>query len=101
MFAFTLAGFWLCWPHALLRPLLLVWVLSGLYLGRDIAILCHYSPLLTLICWGVAALVCFRPVQLARFGAAHFGVSAVLSVGVGTVLFLVAMKMTQGSDTGA
>jgi hypothetical protein len=99
--AFTVAGFFLCWPHAILRPLLMVWAVSGLYLGRDIAVLCHYSPCLTLACWGASAAVLFRPAALASFGASHFVVSAALSVVVVTAMFLVAARMTRGADSGA
>jgi hypothetical protein len=45
--------------------------LGGLYLGRDFTILCHYSPLLTLIAWGASAVVSFRPAPILRFGASH------------------------------
>jgi hypothetical protein len=95
IFAFTFVGFFLCWPHPILRPLLIVWVLAGLYLGREVAILCHYTPLLTFICWAVAGAVLFRPAPIARFGASHVVISALLSVGVGTVLSLIAFKMTR------
>jgi hypothetical protein len=35
-------------PHLL--PLLPLYLVLGIYLGRDLAILCHYAPLLTLVC---------------------------------------------------
>ncbi|OQA34461.1 MAG: Ankyrin repeats (3 copies) [Betaproteobacteria bacterium ADurb.Bin341] len=41
-------GFWLCSGEALLLPLLLVYLVIGLYLGRDLAILAHYNPLITI-----------------------------------------------------
>lgn len=88
-------GLFLCWPHPMLRPFLIVWVLAGLYLGRDIAILCHYNPLLTLISWAAFAIVLFNTVRIARFGAAHVAISAMLSMVVGAVLFLVASAMTR------
>jgi hypothetical protein len=93
--AFTLVGFVLCWPHAVLRPLTIVWVLAGLYLGRDIAVLCHYNGLLTLLCWGASALVFIKPGPIARFGASHMVISALLSAALGTVLFLVAFAMSR------
>ena len=98
IFASVFVGFFLCWPHPMLRPLLTIWVLGGLYLGRDITILCHYNPLLTLIAWGVSAVVLFRPSPIARFGASHIVIPAVLSVAVGTILFLVAFVMTRKKD---
>ena len=93
--AFTFVGFVLCWPHPALRPLMVIWVLAGLYLGRDIAVLCHYNGLLTLVCWGAFALVFFKPGPIARFGAAHMVISALLSAALGTVLFLVAFAMSR------
>jgi hypothetical protein len=74
---------------------LLVWVLAGLYLGRDLAILCHYAPLLILVCWAAAAAVLFKPASIARFGAAHGLLSALLSTVVGTMLLLAAFLMTR------
>jgi hypothetical protein len=98
--ASALVGFFLCWPHAVLRPLTVIWVLAGLYLGRDIAVLCHYNGLLTLVSWGASALVFIKPGQIARFGASHIVISALLSVVVGTVLFLVAFAMTGEKSSG-
>ena len=99
--ASTMVGFFLCWPHAELRPMMMVWVLGGLYLGRDIAVLCHYTPLLTLICWGVSVLVLAKPAAIARFGASHIVMSTLLSLAVGTVLFIVAFVVTreEGSNS--
>jgi hypothetical protein len=82
----------------MLRPLLIIWVLGGLYLGRDITILCHYNPLLTFIAWGASAVVLFRPAPIARFGASHVVLPAMLSAAVGTMLFLVAFAMTREKD---
>jgi len=98
--AATFVGFFLCWPHLMLRPLLVVWVLAGLYLGRDITVLCHYNPLLTLICWAASALVLFRPAPIASFGRSHAVIPAVLSVAVGMLLFLVAFRITREEGFG-
>lgn len=95
IFAFSYMGFLLCWPHPMLRPLVAVWMLAGLYLGRDLAVLCHYSPLLTLMCWAGSAFVLLRAMQIARFGAAHTVIAAVLSIAVSAVLLLVAYLMTR------
>ena len=95
IFAFSFAGFVLCWPHPILRAFLIVWVLAGLYLGRDIAILCHYNPLITLISWGAFAAVLFKTAAIAKFGAAHILLPAALSVGLGLTLLLVAFVMTR------
>jgi hypothetical protein len=99
--ASALVGFLLCWPHAVLRPLTIIWVLAGLYLGRDIAVLCHYNGLLTLICWSGSAVVLIKPGPIARFGASHIVISALLSAAVGTVLFLVAFAMTRERGSGS
>jgi hypothetical protein len=93
--SFTLVGFFLCWPHPVLRPFLTVWLLAGLYLGRDVAILCHYNPLLTLISWAAFAAVLFKPGPIARFGSSHVLVPAVLSMAVAAILLLVASIMTR------
>lgn len=91
----ALLGFVLCWPHLMLRPLLIVWVIAGLYLGRDIAIFCHYSPILTLISWAVFGAVFFNLRPIAQFGASSVVFSALFSGVVGTILVLVAFSMTR------
>ncbi|HZI55568.1 MAG TPA: hypothetical protein VFF39_02275 [Verrucomicrobiae bacterium] len=93
--ASSLVGFFLCWPHAVLRPLTIIRVLAGLYLGRDIAVLCHYNGLLTLVSWGASVLVFIKPAPIVRFGASHIVISALLSAAVGAVLFLVAFAMSR------
>ena len=95
IFCFSLVGVLLCWPHSLLRPLLIFWVLAGVYLGRDIAIFCHYSPLLTLICWAAFVIVLLKHVAIARFGAAHVAIAGIISAAVGALVFLVAYAMTR------
>jgi hypothetical protein len=97
--AATAVGFFLCWPHSMLRPLLVVWVLAGLYLGRDIAVLCHYNPLLTLVAWAASAVVLFRPGPIANFGRSHAVVAAGLSAAIGLVLLLVAWAATRERDS--
>jgi hypothetical protein len=101
IFASALLGFLLCWPHLMLRPLLIVWVLAGLYLGRDIAILCHYAPLLTLLSWAASGFVLFRPRPIANFGQTHVVIPAVLSGAVGVILLLVAYARTREKNSGS
>jgi hypothetical protein len=96
--ASSLAGFLLCWPHAMLRSLLIFWVLAGLYLGRDIAVLCHYNPLLTLLAWAASGFVLFKPGMIANFGRSHLVTPAVLSGALGVVLLRVAFAMTRERD---
>jgi len=95
IFSAAFVGFLLCWPHPMLRPLLIVWVLAGLYLGRDIAILCHYNPLLTLVSWAAFGIVLFKPGPIARFGTSHVVIPALLSIVVGAILFFVALAATR------
>ncbi len=97
--AVSVAGFLLCWPHAMLRPLLLIWLLAGLYLGREVTILCHYNPLLTLMAWGGSALVLFRPAPIANFGRSHTVAVGALTAAVGTLLLGVALMATQQRDS--
>jgi len=79
----------------MLRPLLLVWVLGGVYLGRDITILCHYNPLLTLLSWAAFGMIVYAPHRIARFGASHVVLSGLISVVVGAVLGFVAFVLTR------
>lgn len=98
---FTAVGFFLCWPHTMLRPALIVWLVAGLYLGRDIAVLCHYTPLLTLISWAVSTLVLLKAGLIASFGASHTLIAAILSVALAGLLCVVSFKMTRGLDSGS
>jgi hypothetical protein len=91
----TAAGFFLCWPHPVLRPLLIVWVLAGVYLGRDITILCHYNPLLTLLSWAAFALVVFRPAPIATLGRTHVVAPVLLSAVLAMAILLVARVLTR------
>lgn len=95
IFAAILTGFALCWPHPALRPMVIFWVLAGVYLGRDAAILCHYNPLLTLTCWAGSAFVLFRPASIARLGFVHPAAAAWLSVTVAAVQIAVAIWVTR------
>ena len=83
----------------MLRPLMIVWVLAGVYLGRDIAILCHYNPLLTLLSWAAFGTAVFKARAIAGFGTSHVVLPGLLSALVGAVLFLVAFGMTRGKST--
>jgi hypothetical protein len=95
LFVFTLTGFSLCWQHLFERPFMIVWVLAGLYLGRDIAVYCHYAPVLTLVSWAVCVLVVNKAKSVAAFGAAHGFLSGMFSLAAALLLFLVAMSMTR------
>ena len=90
-----LVGVLLCWPHSVLRPLLIFWVLAGVYLGRDITVLCHYNPLLTLVCWAAFVMVILKHIPIAKFGAAHVAIPGIISAFVGALVFFVARTMTR------
>src|SRR5581483_123478 len=78
-------GFLLCWPHPMLRPLLVVWVLAGLYLGRDFAIFCPYAPFLVLVVWAAAATLAAKAPAISKFGASHVVLPAAITLGVAVV----------------
>lgn len=94
LLAFSFTGLILCGPHPFLRALLIFWVAAGLYFGRDIAIYCHYAPLLTLIVWGGCLLLLVKIQTIAKFGATHIAVPSLLSLAVALALFFVAWKRT-------
>jgi hypothetical protein len=98
---FSSVGFLLCWPHPVLRPALIVWFIAGLYLSRDVAILCHYAPLLTLISWGVSIVVLVKSASIARFGVSHTVIPAIFSVALTCVLCVVAFVVTRGLNSSA
>jgi hypothetical protein len=85
LLASVFAGFLLCWPHPVLRPLLVVWVLAGLYLGRDIAIFCHYAPFLVLVVWAAVATLVAKAPAISKFGASHAVIPALISFGIAVV----------------
>jgi hypothetical protein len=79
---------------AFLLPLGVVYLAIGLYGGRDVAIFCHYAPVLTLLCFAMAlgALVGLKSILAvfdalqAKSGAGYPYVAVALTVALG-VLF--------------
>jgi len=57
-FIFLYLGLYLNWGTPELRPFMILYLILGLYVGRDIAIYAHYMPLLIL---ALVALVIFAP----------------------------------------
>ena len=55
---FLFIGFYLNLDTTWLRPFIALYIVIGLYLGRDIAIYAHYNPLITL---AVILLIIFSP----------------------------------------
>jgi hypothetical protein len=48
-------GYYLCQGNIWLQPLLLIYLVAGIYLGRDWAIAAHYNLFLTIFVWIVTA----------------------------------------------
>jgi hypothetical protein len=57
-FIFLFLGLYLNMGTPWLRPFIIVYIVIGLYLGRDIAIYAHYNPLIILV---VICLIIFSP----------------------------------------
>lgn len=56
--AFLLLGVYLCTDFRLLYPLVGVYLIMGLYVGRDLAIYAHYNPLILIAMFALLALGC-------------------------------------------
>ena len=96
-----IVGYLLCWPHPVLRLLLLVWIVAGVYLGRDFAIICHYALPLALVAWIALFLLAAKGRAIARFGDFHPLISVLLSVGVTALQVIVAnLLMRKASAIG-
>lgn len=87
LIALFAAGVLLCGQYGALRPLLVVWLIAGLFLGRDIAIVCHYAPFLLLLIWAAMYAVLAESPRLARFGRQH------PVAGVALTVLLLAMQV--------
>jgi hypothetical protein len=62
-FIFLYLGLYLNWGTPELRPFMILYLILGLYVGRDIAIYAHYMPLITL---AVILLIIFSPSLITR-----------------------------------
>ncbi len=98
-------GMMLCLPNPALKALLAVWIIAGLYLGRDFAILCHYAPVLTLLTWAVfIAFIIYVP-RFKGVGAAHPNLALGFSLAILAVQILVfwryAAAMRETKDRSA
>lgn len=69
--ALSATGVLLCGSNATLRPLVLVWFVAGLFLGRDVAIVCHYAPFLVLLIWAAMYAVIAESQRLGGLGRRH------------------------------
>jgi hypothetical protein len=90
-FIFALTGFLLCGPSVLL----VVWLIAGLYLGRDIAIFSHYAPFLLLVIWAAMLWLSSQARAVAQFGRQHPRAGLWLTVLVLVVQIGVARIMTR------
>lgn len=92
----TVTGMMLCLPHPVLKPLLVIWIVAGVYFGRDFAILCHYAPILTLLTWALfVAFIVYAP-RYKGFGAAHPTLAIVLSAVLLALEIVMAWKFGEG-----
>lgn len=86
--ALSLSGLLLCG----VKPLLLVWVLGGLYLGRDVAIICHYALILLPAIWAAMFVVLGEAKRIELFGQRHPAAGMVLTVVLLLVLLTLALR---------
>lgn len=104
--AFLLTGLFLLHSNSTLLPLLTVYAIVGLYLGRDLAILCHYVPLLTVISLigGIVGLAYFKqiagifrsiPVQV---GIDPRALAIVITLVIGTLFALYVARRTKAEE---
>jgi len=81
-------------PHLL--PLLPLYLVLGVYLGRDLSILCHYAPLLTVACLAgaLAGLAFVKEIaEAANTIKTHIGISPT-AFAVGFTIVLLATFAT-------
>ena len=91
---FSLLGLLLCGAG----PLLVVWMVAGLYLGRDVAIICHYAPVLLLLIWAAMFVVLSKAKHVELFGRRHPGIGIGLTLLVLLVQVTVAWSAMRDSD---
>ena len=98
--AMTLLGLTLLLPHGPLGWAALVWVVAGLYLGRDVAIYCHYLPLLTLVVWAGCVVTLTKGDALFKWGARHSPtVGVVLTLALAALLAANAVRFARDPET--
>jgi len=80
-----------------LSPLLAVWAVAGLYLGRDVAVLCHYAPLLFLVLLAGGFTLLYSTKPIAFFGRQHPAAGACLTAVVLATQIFVAWRAARSS----
>lgn len=98
LFVLSMAGTLLCGANPLLRPLIIVWVLAGLFLGRDLAIICHYAPPLLLLIWAAMYGVVAGAKLIGALGRRHPAVGVLLTGFVLTLQIWIARRSTRTED---
>jgi hypothetical protein len=96
--ALTTTGILLCGASPLLRPLIIVWVVAGLFLGRDLAIICHYAPPLLLLIWGAMYGVVAGAKPVGALGRRHPAAGVLLTVFVLALQIWIARRSTRTKD---
>ncbi len=81
---FAWLGAWLCLGDPWLYALFLIYLVAGIYVGRDLAILAHYNPLITLAVLGGTIWLLADPPQWQRPSAlASVAVTLAIALGLG------------------
>jgi hypothetical protein len=93
--ALSATGVLLCGQVAALRPLLLVWIVAGLFIGRDVAIVCHYAPFLLLLIWAAMYGVMAESRRLATFGRQHPAAGVLLTALLVAIQIGIARRSTR------
>lgn len=67
LIGFLLLGWSFCRASHYLWPLMLIYFVAGLYIGRDWAIGAHYNPLITLLVWGAMILAAIYAAEIVGY----------------------------------
>ena len=73
---FSLSGLLLCGAG----PLMVVWMVAGLYLGRDVAVICHYALVLLPVIWIAMFVLISEGKHVELFGRRHPAAGVALTV---------------------
>ncbi len=90
-----MTGIPLCGTDPLSRPLIAVWIIAGLYLGRDFAVFCHYAPVLLVIIWAAMYAAFTESRRLALCGQQHPTIAALLTAMVLALQIWIAWRSTR------
>lgn len=98
LIALSATGVLLCGSTVALRPLVLVWMVAGLFIGRDVAIVCHYAPFLLLVIWAAMYAVVAESHRLAVFGRQHPAAGVLLSAVLLAIQIGIARRSTRSES---